>query len=394
MKTFLAFLFTAFLFSSITFGDTTCVRFAGVGDAVYERPQLANQTGSTHFIIHWQNPTTLTYAQNASEYAEFAYEEQCGVDGMNWRVPPPDDNRGGDNRYDIYLVNEDYIPENRGVTQHEIIGNWTEEWAPSFILIINTLPDYNDLKMVVAHEFNHASQLAYTYKDLLNGTWFYENTAVWIAEMTYNYAYKYYQRYFGVDPLNYPQYGINTSEEVGDNYKYAGFLWPKFLAEWRNDDDIIRKIWNRMGIVLGENILNDINTILLSQYSSNLDEAVRYYAEWRYFTGSRDDGIHFTDADDLPTSTVYAQHLGNVGSTSIQLMGYGGTRFIEFNYWEELIEIGFNGDNAYPWIASVIEKKISGELENSKINLNTNQDGLIELTNADVEKFIMTPIIS
>jgi len=110
------------------------------------------------------SPTTQTYAQNASNYAEYAYQKQCVE--MNWLVPPTDDNRGGDYKYDIYLVNS--LGSLRGETFYEITGNWQYEWAPSFIEIINTLPTDNDLKMVVAHEFNHACQFAYSYRNSLN----------------------------------------------------------------------------------------------------------------------------------------------------------------------------------------------------------------------------------
>ena len=394
MKTCFPFLLVVILLSTNSLCDTTCVKQFGTSDIPADRPILANQIGTNHFIIHWESPTSQTYAQNAAAYAEYAYQQQC--DSMNWRVPPPDDNRGGDNRYDIYLVDENYpdISGSRGKTFYELTGNWTYEWAPSFILIINNLSDV-ELKMVVAHEFNHASQLAYTYQDLGNDTWFYENTAVWMAEMTYNYAYRYYERYLGADPLQYPEFGIIKFEDIFGFYIYAGFLWPKFLAEWRNDNDIIRKIWQRMGNIPGENILNDINIILMSQYSSNLNEAVRYYAEWRYFTGDRDDGFHFNDADLLPTSTVVAQHSGNSASGGDNLRGFGGTRFIEFsNNNRQLIEIEFNGDNAFSWQASVIEKKFNEESTNKKIDLNSNQSGSIELVNLNIEKFILTPILN
>ncbi|HSW54763.1 MAG TPA: T9SS type A sorting domain-containing protein [Ignavibacteriaceae bacterium] len=394
MKACFFLLIFTFLLASITYADTSCVKQSGVGDSPIVRPVLANQIGTTHFIIHWESPTTQIYAQNAASYAEYAYEKQCGTNGMLWRVPPPDDNRGGDNRYDIYLVDETYpdIQGSRGITSWEIIGNWNYEWAPSFILIINTLQD-NDLKMVVAHEFNHASQLAYTYKDLYinNGqkidTWFYENTAVWIAEMTYNYAYNYYQRYFGVDPLRYPELGIHSNAPDLGWYNYAGFLWPKFLAEWRNDNDIIRKIWNRMGIIQGENIFNDINIILLSQYSSNLNQAVRYYAEWRYFTGTRDDGMHFLNAIDLPTSTIYNQ------TQSQRIDGFGGTRFIQFNPTEEIIEINFNGDDAVSWSAHVIEHKYIPPSINKSIALNSVYEGSIEAITEGCQYIVLTPIL-
>ena len=139
MKTFSITLFLLIIFSPLSFSDSTCIRVSGEGDEVYERPELANQIESEHFIIHWESPTTQNYAQNTSDYAEYAYEKQCGVGEMNWRVPPADDDRGGDSRYDIYLVSPEIIGNFKGITQAEIIGNWINEWAPSFILIVDTV---------------------------------------------------------------------------------------------------------------------------------------------------------------------------------------------------------------------------------------------------------------
>jgi hypothetical protein len=85
MKNCFIFLFLSFLFSSISFADSTmtCIRFPGLNDAMLDRPLLANQIGTAHFIIHWESPTTQAYAQNAADHAEYdAYQKECTE--MNW----------------------------------------------------------------------------------------------------------------------------------------------------------------------------------------------------------------------------------------------------------------------------------------------------------------------
>ncbi len=254
MKNFSFLVFAAIILTATnSFADSTCVRFPGLSEEAFVRPTLANQVATTHFIIHWEDPTTLTYAQNTANYAEYAYQEMCVE--LGWLVPPTDDGRGGDNKYDIYLVDKSYIDGSNGITQPEIIGNWTYEWSPSFVLIRNNILTFDTLQMITAHEFNHALQLAYTCKDGSTDTWFLENTAVWMAEVIYNGPpINYYLRYFygpdydKPDPLDSPQFGIHTSWGDGLGwYNYAGFLWPKFLAEWTGDDAIVRKIWQRLG---------------------------------------------------------------------------------------------------------------------------------------------------
>lgn len=105
MKNYLSLLLILFLFSSFSFGeDSTCVRSIILGGEGEGRPDLTNQIVTTHFIIHWESPTQQTYAENTADYAEYAYQKQCTE--MGWAVPPPDDYRGGDNKYDVYLVSE------------------------------------------------------------------------------------------------------------------------------------------------------------------------------------------------------------------------------------------------------------------------------------------------
>ena len=406
---FYIFLFLVFGFYSYS-ADSTCIKVITLGKSDV-RPSLDNTIETTHFIIHWQPPTSETYAQNAASYAEYAWERQCT--DMNWPEPPSDGNRGENNKYDIYIVTD--LNGNRGQTFPEIEPLWQYEWAPSYIEIIDTLE--NDVeKMTVAHEFSHACQFAYSYKDLyyednqFNAlTWFYENTAVLMAEEVWNYEFNYYLHYFGIapyyaspSPLRNPERGILYPSNDPREYQYTGFLWPKFLSEWTNDPDIVRKIWSRMSYHTGEHILDDTNFILGIQHSTSLDEAVRYYAEWRYYTGDpdlggRDDGLHFSIASLLPTSATY--------SGTPQIYGYGGTRFIEFNLNADIVNVEFDGQDDYPWTAYVIEDRssISGEPSvNKEITLDANSSGDIDAVGiyedngggVNYIKIVLTPILN
>lgn len=389
MKNFFLLLF-AFVYNTaaLTFADTTCVNFSGLGETIYQRPVLANAIPTEHFKIHWEFPTTLAYAQNTAAYAEYAYQKICIE--MGWQVPPTDDNRGGDNRYDIYLVNPSNIQGFNGVTQPEIPENWPHEWSPSFVLIRNNIETDEELKMIIAHEFNHATQLAYTCRDGATDTWFFENTAVWVAEIVYNYAYNYYLHYFqGPDPLQSPEFGIHTTTPDLHLYNYAGFLWPKFLAEWKNDASIVKNIWQRFGQNSGDNVLPDMNHVLSQPpYLSSLNEAARYYAEWRYFTGTRDDGMHFFRGYDLPTSSIFR----GIPEPS-RIDGFGGTKFIQYNPNEEIIEITFDGVDNVVWSANIIEHKYEPPSLNKSMALNSFYQGSIEVITEDCQYVVLTPIL-
>ena len=116
MKNFVLFFwFVLFFCTTNSFGaDSTCTKVITLSK-LDDRPSLANSIYSTHFIVHWQAPVTQTFAQNASDYAEYAWQRECN--DMNWPTPPADNNRGGDNRYDIYII---YNFHDRGETDNRI----------------------------------------------------------------------------------------------------------------------------------------------------------------------------------------------------------------------------------------------------------------------------------
>lgn len=101
--------------NEITRADSSSVKFPGISGVTYIRPILANQINTPHFKIHFQTPTTQTYAQNVADFAEYSYSMM--VINLGWQSPPPDNNLGGDNKYDIYIVNESYIVGYNGITQ-------------------------------------------------------------------------------------------------------------------------------------------------------------------------------------------------------------------------------------------------------------------------------------
>lgn len=95
---------------------------------------------------------------------------------------------GGNNKYDIYIKALNYygetIPENQT----------NENGFISYISISNEIKiegEYNkrpmtdeEIKITVAHEFNHAIQMGYNGEKLtLSNSWFFENTSTWMEEI-------------------------------------------------------------------------------------------------------------------------------------------------------------------------------------------------------------------
>jgi hypothetical protein len=122
----LLFLLSFFLILQVnTFGftDSTCLAFVDLAlESDPRPPDLPDKVHTDHFIIHYNaSQTNSVYANNAAAYAEFAYEEICIERG--WPVPPPDDGRGGDDRYDIYILSGG----EKGICKAEYDAQWQYE---------------------------------------------------------------------------------------------------------------------------------------------------------------------------------------------------------------------------------------------------------------------------
>ncbi len=205
---------------------------------VTDDPPLNLGTGS--------DVTTWAYAQKISNYAEHAWNYQCNI--LGWNTPPGDEACGGSyNKYDIYIKND----RSFGYAQPETQIPGTNKYS-SFIVITNLIGLGNnpprpltdeELKVTVAHEFNHALQFSYNGSRTYTDGWFYENTATWIEEIQYP-AINEWITFFLQDPtkdspLNKPHLNIDATSS---NYAYSGALFCHMLSRWFNNQ-LIRDIW-------------------------------------------------------------------------------------------------------------------------------------------------------
>ncbi len=307
-----------------------------------------------HYTTIGGNATTRAYAESVAKYIEYSWKKQ--VDTLGWASPPPDNGLGGDTRYDIYIHN---LPE--GVmgrtTAENFYNNPYPNGATSFISIDNNeIPSFGYLRIVCAHEFNHACQFRYSY---LEGSWWMENCATWMEDVCYDNENQYLDYLtWSIDPLDSPHKPINWDEDL---YEYAGCLWPMFLSE-RYDISSPKRAWEEMGSVSGENTLSAINEVLQTYFSSNLLNALKEYAIWRYFTGSRaDPTYHFSESNLWSTSSLLRTHSsypasGDQGTRNPS--GPGGTNYVQFtsggtNY----LRMTFDGEDNYLWSVYAIGYK-------------------------------------
>ena len=100
------------------------------------------------------------------------------------------------------------------------------------------------LQITVAHEFFHTIQFGYdtgfAYTD--HGINWAEATAVWMEEKVYDDV----DDYLGYLPdfFEYVDYSVFASITPTDSlYEYALSIWPIFLTEYFEDDNLIKDIW-------------------------------------------------------------------------------------------------------------------------------------------------------
>jgi hypothetical protein len=296
--------------------------------------------GGQHVLVHYTdsgpnapyqvNIDTLPadgvpdYINRISEIFEFVWEVETGDPDsgfLGFNTPLTDEGRGGDNRYDVYIMN--LGPGYYGYTVPE--GGAGQYQISSFIELENDFSGtifqnnpVNGAKVTASHEFFHAIQFGYdalefdydnagdpnTYKP-----WWMEASAVWMEEMVYDVLNDYlnYLPYF----YGYPWMNLGTfSYTIGNPrayHPYASCVWPIYLTE-KYEVDMVREIWEGCATVPGYNTLI-VTDNALSARAASLTDAFTEFSIWNYHTGSRanptryySEGALFPQLD--PTMTI------------------------------------------------------------------------------------------
>ncbi|MCU7495779.1 MAG: hypothetical protein HF314_06235 [Ignavibacteria bacterium] len=277
-----------------------------------ERPVLESSivSPSGFFRIHFNTrgdsipnyDTTLSVMENVNRVAfalDSAYNYEVNYLGF---LPPPQDNgAGGDDLYDVYIMDiSDY-----GYTQ---VGETLDPQgmtATSFMTIDNDFsraqhfysPGLGGLYVTAAHEFHHAIQLG-NYNALIEDRdlYFYEGTSTAMEELvfdTVNDYYQYLHNYFSQPELSFYQYKATDS--------YTAVLWMLFqhynFGPNSLGKDILESEWENFK---REPSLKAMNTALAARGSS-LKQAVNLFGDWTYFTNSRTKpGMYFKESAAYP----------------------------------------------------------------------------------------------
>jgi hypothetical protein len=215
------------------------------------------------------------YVENAARY--FDHSHAVIVDSLGYNPPAPDSSGSG-KEFDIYLVN---LYKTYGITYLEETVPGNPNAYSCYIEVENDFYGFKTLALQAlmvtsAHEYFHAVQVAYRYRE--EDVFFMEMCSTWMEDFVYdgvNDYLLYLTNFF--NSINYPFYYTNASW-----FEYASSLWIHIIAK-KYSPDVIRKVWE---IIPKQTAFAAIQQVLV-QYGTTFNRELASFGLWNYFTGSR-----------------------------------------------------------------------------------------------------------
>jgi hypothetical protein len=279
---------------------------------ILERPQREKSlvTLSGHFTLHWDEsgihcvPLSDSDGNMIPDYIDsaaviFDYVWQMEIDSLGFQMPPGSDGHSLTN-YDIYfseLKSKGWY----GVTWpdfEDIPGipglNFTSyiEVDRDFSSGFYTL-GLDGLRVTAAHEFNHAIQLGYNYRE--EDLFFYEMTSTWAEDVLFPRVNDYFQYL----PILFEDASGASFDRFSDYdpYPYGNALYLHMLTK-KHGKRITSAVWQEIkthsALNALDRILNTRNITWLASLSS--------YGVWLYYTGNRAQGDRY-----FPEAELYDQ---------------------------------------------------------------------------------------
>src|SRR4030065_1201681 len=201
------------------------------------------------------------------------------VNYLGYPAPPSDNGMGGDNLYDIYIIN--LGGGLYGYTESE--GDLGGQKYTSFMVIDNDYAGFystgiNGLQVTLAHEFHHAIQMG-NYILRWDDQFFYEITSTSMEEFVYDHVNDYYAyllHYFNNTGKPLSQFEPNSV----DGYDLA--IWNLYLKE-NFGFNILKRQWELMP---SQRAMNAINTSI-TEAGSSFKHELNNFGVWTFYTKNR-----------------------------------------------------------------------------------------------------------
>ncbi len=316
-----------------------------------QRPvmQASIVSPSGFFRIHYDNTgfnvpsyissaTIETNVQEVVKAIDSSYRFE--VDYLGYPAPPADGNEGGDNLYDVYIINQ---PSGLyGFTQFETEVEPGSDRYTSYLVLDNNYTGYFSegvygLQVTAAHEFHHSIQGG-NYIFRLSDTYFYEITSTAFEEFVYddvNDYFQYLSSYFAHPDRPMPQQS---------GYNMA--IWNIYLEETFGFD-ILKLQWELMPDFRA---ITSINNSIINKGSA-FPRELNKFGIWSYYTNYRAiPGTYFKDASEFPLIAPTGTVQFTPPFTLVQLTANPITNnFVRFMFApssDTLVAIISNGDAA------------------------------------------------
>ena len=278
----------------------------GRPQAAQARPKLSGEErthGTTHFLIHYtfigidavpqadtNGSGTPDWVEEVGRVMEQIWSSQISRQG--WPAPISDRGEGGDERFDVYLMElfsknlAGYVsPDGGFVGDNPATARTESQAAYGYLVLENDFVDPNPpsglrvwppedwLRIIASHEFNHVLQIGISGSHMMR--WWYESTANWMetqvfpdrrdnlesADAVFKSPDTCLMRYGGVDRV-----------ESGLHW-YGMWVFNQSLTE-EYGARIVRDIWLAMADGYGYEPFDEVFT----QYGTSFEDEVRRFA--------------------------------------------------------------------------------------------------------------------
>jgi hypothetical protein len=254
-------------------------------------------------------------------------------------------------RLDVYLANLGGTVSSYTVPSASVSG---ADAGAAFIVIDTKLHgDDALLRAVAAHQAAHALLIAY---DPSEPAWWHEASAAVMEMLSEGSAIRYVDRIEQL--LSNTERGLQLAAHPAMVSPTDGVLWASYMVESSGGRaDILRRIWEDLSAVPGNNLLEATDLALRSQ-GRTLAGAFAEFTTWSLFTGERDDGLHFSFADLLQTPRYSSTHriypaTGSPSSETIAPLGWSVIRF-ESDGSSGGVTLNFEGEAPGDWEADLL----------------------------------------
>jgi hypothetical protein len=301
---------------------------------VLSRPSLDTSIVSPEnlFRIHFRKSGSLVPRYDVHEFAKACDSSyNFEVNYLGYPPPPFDNGAGGDDKYDIYILDLSGL---YGYTQPETEVSPGSKTFTSYIVVDNDFLGYyttgiNAARVTIAHEFHHAIQMGnYIVREenseIVDG-FFYELTSTAMEEFVYDSINDYYA-YMSDNTEKYFNY---TDKAFGKNNGYNLAIWNIFLEKTFGHAILMRQ-WE---LLRDNRALKAIHLSLVEANSNyGFAEALNTFNVWTFFSGHRAiQGKYFEEASFYPQIKIGMSTLLTGSEKSIQSnVNPTGSSFINF----------------------------------------------------------------